>query len=196
MFTEITTVMSERMAFLETLDKKDRLDGTPKMQRLRQIPPETGRFLSIIAANCPPGQLIEIGTSAGYSTMWISLAAKERRMKVKTFELSEYKIRMAMETFKKAEIEDFVELIEGDALVNIRQTENVAFCFLDCEKEMYLHCWEIMSDKIVKGGILVADNAVNHFETIKPMIEKAQNDERFDSVIVPVGKGELICRRK
>ncbi len=66
MFTEITTVMSERMAFLEAIDKKDRNDGTPRMQRLRQIPPETGKFLSIIASNCPLGQLIEIGTSAGY----------------------------------------------------------------------------------------------------------------------------------
>ena len=103
---------------------------------------------------------------------------------------------MAKETFNKTGIEDFVELIEGDALVNIRQTENVAFCFLDCEKELYLSCWEIMSDKIVKGGILIADNAISHFETIKPMIEKAQKDERFDSIIVPIGKGELVCRRK
>ncbi len=196
MFTEITTVMSERMAFLEAIDKKDRNDGTPRMERLRQIPPETGKFLSIIASNCPQGQLIEIGTSAGYSTMWLSLAAKERGVKVKTFELLEPKIRMAKETFNKTGIEDFVELVEGDALVNIRQTENVAFCFLDCEKEIYLSCWEIMSSKIVKGGILVADNAISHFETIKPMIEKAQKDERFDSVVVPIGKGELVCRRK
>lgn len=196
MFTEITNAMAERMAFLEALDKKDRDDGTTRMERLRQIPPETGKFLSILAANCPPGQLVEIGTSAGYSTMWLSLAARERGVKVKTFELLEPKIRMAKETFRQAGINDFVELIEGDALVNIRQTENVSFCFLDCEKEMYLDCWEIMADKLVKGGILVADNAINHFETIKPMIGKAQNDERFDSVVVPIGKGEFICRRK
>jgi len=196
MFSEITPRMLERMAFLEDLDKKDRDDGTPRMQRLRQIPPETGKFIALLASNCPPGQLVEIGTSAGYSTMWLSLAAKERNIKVKTFELLEEKIRTARETFNKAGIKDVVELIEGDALLNIRRTENVAFCFLDCEKEMYEPCWEIMSDKIVQGGMLVADNAINHYQTIKPMIEKAMNDTRFDSLVVPIGKGELVCRRK
>jgi hypothetical protein len=93
MFSEITPRMLERMAFLEDLDKKDRDDGTPRMQRLRQIPPETGKFIALLASNCPPGQLVEIGTSAGYSTMWLSLAAKERNIKVKTFELLEEKIR-------------------------------------------------------------------------------------------------------
>ncbi|MEJ2663562.1 MAG: class I SAM-dependent methyltransferase [Spirochaetia bacterium] len=92
---------------------------------------DIGKFLSILAANCPPGQLVEIGTSAGYSTMWLALAAKERGVKVKTFELLEPKIRMAKETFRQAGINDFVELIEGDVLVNIRQTENVSFCLIE-----------------------------------------------------------------
>jgi caffeoyl-CoA O-methyltransferase len=195
MFNEITSAMRERMAYLEDLDKKDRDDGTPRMRRLRQIPPETGKFIALLASNCPPGQFVEIGTSAGYSTMWLSLAAGERNIKVKTFELLEEKIRMARETFKKAGIEDVVELIEGDALLNIRQVEDVAFCFLDCEKEMYEPCWEIMADKIVKGGLLVADNAITHYQTIRPIIEKALNDNRFDGLVVPIGKGELVCRR-
>jgi caffeoyl-CoA O-methyltransferase len=195
MFNEITSAMRERMAYLEDLDKKDRDDGTPRMRRLRQIPPETGKFIALLASACPPGQFVEIGTSAGYSTMWLSLAARERNIKVKTFELLEEKILMARETFKKAGIEDVVELIEGDALLNIRQVEDVAFCFLDCEKEMYEPCWEIMADKIVKGGLLVADNAINHYQTIRPMIEKALNDDRFDGLVVPIGKGELVCRR-
>jgi caffeoyl-CoA O-methyltransferase len=195
MFNEITSAMRERMAFLEALDKNDRDDGTPRMRRLRQIPPETGKFIAMLASNCPPGQFVEIGTSAGYSTMWLSLAAGERNIKIKTFELLQEKIRMARETFKKAGIEGVVELIEGDALLNIRQVEDVAFCFLDCEKEMYEPCWEIMADKIVKGGLLVADNAITHYQTIKPMIEKALNDKRFDSLVVPIGKGELVCRR-
>ncbi len=196
MFSEMTNRMLERMAFLEGVDKKDRDDGTPRMQRLRQIPPETGKFLCLLASGCPPGQFVEIGTSAGYSTMWLSLVAKERNQKVKTYELLEPKIRLAKETFVKAGIEEFVELVPGDALVNIRQTEKVAFCFLDCEKELYLPCWDLMSAKIVKGGLLAADNAIDHYDTIRPMIEKAQSDDRFDSLVVPIGKGVLVCRRK
>lgn len=196
MFAEISSRMLRRMAFLEALDKKDRTDGTARQQRLRQIPPETGKFLALLASNCPRGRMVEIGTSAGYSTMWISLAAKEQDSKVETFELSEAKIRLARETFDEAGITDYIELVEGDALTNIQRTERVAFCFLDCEKELYERCWEIMSDKIVAGGVLVADNAINHFDTIRPMIERAQNDDRFDCLLVPIGKGELVCRRK
>lgn len=196
MFLEISNSMKERMEYLESLDEQDRNDGTKRLERLRQIPPETGKFLALIAANSPAGEFVEIGTSAGYSAMWISLAVKERNIKLKTFELLESKIILAKETFQKAEVEDYVELIEGDALKHITKLKNIAFCFLDCEKEMYEPCWEILSDKFVKGGILAADNAINHYDTIKPMIEKAMNDNRFDSLVVPIGKGELICRKK
>jgi len=48
---------------------------------------------------------------------------------------------------------------------------------------------------MIKGGILVADNAINHYETLKPMLEKALTDDRVDALIVPIGKGELICRK-
>ncbi len=117
-------------------------------------------------------------------------------VKIKTFELLEEKIKMAKETFIKSGISDIVELIEGDALVNLRDIVNISFCFIDCEKEMYEKCWDIVSDKMVKNGLIVADNAINHYETIKPMIDKALTDERFDSLVVPIGKGELVCRRK
>ena len=196
MFGEMSSGMLERMRFLEAADKKDREDGTPRLERLRQIPPETGRFLALIGANCPPGEFVEVGTSAGYSTMWISLAVRARRAKLKTHELLETKIRLAKETFAKAGIEDVVELIEGDALKNVKDIRDIAFCFLDCEKELYEPCWDLLADNIVPGGLLVADNAINHFETLKPMIEKALADNLFDSLVVPIGKGELVCRRK
>ncbi len=48
---------------------------------------------------------------------------------------------------------------------------------------------------MVRGGLLVADNAINHYDTLKPMIEKALSDKRVDALIVPIGKGELLCRK-
>ena len=68
MFDNIRQEIQSQMRRLELADTKDRTDGTPRMQRLRQIPPETGRFIAIIAASAPKGTFIEIGTSAGYST--------------------------------------------------------------------------------------------------------------------------------
>ena len=196
MFNEINEKMKLRMKYLENIDRGDRTDGTEKLRRLRQIPPETGKFLSLLASNCPDGNFIEIGTSAGYSTMWISLAAKERKIKVKTFELLEEKINLAKETFNEARISDMVELIEGDALNNLENISDVSFCFIDCEKEIYEKCWDFVSGKVVKNGLIIADNAINHYDTIKPMIDKASADERFDCLIVPICTGELVCRRK
>jgi predicted O-methyltransferase YrrM len=196
MFEYITPEIKKRMKLLESMDARDRIDGTARMKRLRQIPPETGRFLALLASNTPDGEMIEIGTSAGYSTMWLYLAAKEKNCKITTFELLPEKIKLAEETFKTAGIEQYINLIHGDVLEYLSQFSKTAFCFLDTEKEIYEECWDIISDKIVKGGVLAADNAINHRETLEPMLNKVLLDTRFDSLIVPIGSGVLISRRK
>jgi predicted O-methyltransferase YrrM len=196
MFNEISKEMSNRMRQLEEIDKIDRGNGTPRLERLRQIPPETGKFISLMAANCPKGEFVEIGTSAGYSTMWLSLAAKERNIRIKTFEILPEKIKLAKETFKTAGIGKYVDLIEGDFLELGKNIKNIAFCFLDAEKEIYEKCFDLVAPRMVKNGILIADNAIDHYNEIKPMMDKAEKDDRFDCLMVPIAKGEFICRRK
>ena len=195
MLHNIPELVKKRMAYLEKIDAEDRGDETPRMQRLRQIPPETGKFLSIIAAGAPNGEFIEIGTSGGYSTMWIALACIERGIKIKTFEILEEKIKLAKETFRESKMAKYVELVEGDARDYLDKEKNISFCFLDAEKEVYDDCYDLIVPSMVKGGILVADNAINHYEVLKPMIDKALSDERVDALIVPIGKGELLCRK-
>ena len=195
MFHNISELVIRRMNYLESLDSKDRADGTPRMERLRQIPPETGKFLSILAAGAPNGKFLEIGTSGGYSTMWIALACIERGIKIKTFEILKEKIKLAKETFRESKMAKYVELIEGDARDFLKEEKNISFCFLDAEKEVYDECYDLIIPNMVKGGLLVADNAINHYDTLKPMIEKALSDERVDALIVPIGKGELLCRK-
>ena len=195
MFHNIPELVIRRMNHLESLDSNDRVDGTPRMERLRQIPPETGKFLAILAASAPEGQFLEIGTSGGYSTMWIALACIERGIKIKTFEILKEKITLAKETFQVSKMADHIELVEGDARDFLKEEKNISFCFLDAEKEVYDECYDLIIPNMVKGGLLVADNAINHYEVLKPMIEKALSDERVDALIVPIGKGELLCRK-
>ncbi|MEW5925746.1 MAG: O-methyltransferase, partial [Candidatus Zixiibacteriota bacterium] len=78
MFPNIPDTILTQMRRLEEIDKRDRTDGTPKLERLRQVPRETGMFLAIMAANAPDGTMIEIGTSAGYSTLFLALACREK----------------------------------------------------------------------------------------------------------------------
>ena len=195
MFHHIPQPILDRMAYLERLDAQDRADNTPRLQRLRQIPPETGKFLALLASNVPEGDWIEIGTSAGYSTLWLALACRATGGKITTFEVLEEKAKLASETFRLAGVGDVVELIEGDARHYLSRYSNVAFCFLDAEKEVYLDCYEAVVPNLVRGGLLIADNAINHEPALRPMLDRALQDERVDALIVPIGKGELVCRR-
>ena len=113
MFHTIPEAMGQRMAELEAIDARDRVDGTPKARRMRQVPPETGRFLALMAASAPAGDWIEIGTSAGYSTLWLALAAREAGATITTFEVLPNKVALAGETFAQAGVSDVVRLRQG-----------------------------------------------------------------------------------
>jgi predicted O-methyltransferase YrrM len=112
-----------------------------------------------------------------------------------TFEVLPEKVQLACETFQVAQVEHTIRLVAGDVRDYLHQFENIAFCFLDAEKEVYGECYEAIIPKLVKGGLLVADNAINHRETLQPMLDRALSDERVDALIVPIGKGELVCRK-
>ncbi|MDD5466368.1 MAG: hypothetical protein PHS96_01040 [Anaerolineales bacterium] len=125
MFHSIPKPILSRMHHLESIDAQDRQDGTPQARRLRQIPPETGRFLALMAAAAPQGKVVEVGTSAGYSTLWLALACRQTGRKIVTYEFSPSKAELARETF----------------------------------------------------------------------LQRALSDERVDALVVPIGKGELVCRK-
>jgi predicted O-methyltransferase YrrM len=183
------------MAYLETIDARDRQDGTPQAQRLRQVPPDTGRFLAILAAGAPPGGLVEVGTSAGYSGLWLSLACLLRGQRLTTFEIDPRKVQLASETFRVAGVADLVQVVHADARQHLAGFERVAFCFMDAEKDNYQQVYELVVPNLVTGGYFAADNALNHREELEPFIQHALTDSRVDGLVVPVGKGVLLCRK-
>ena len=132
MFHKIPKPILDRMKELEEIDTQDRQDGTPRIKRLRQIPPESGRVLAFLAYTVPTqGAWLEVGTSAGYSALWLSLAAKEKGKTLYTFELLPEKAALARETFKKANVEKLIELKHGDARGHVGDFGEVAFCFIE-----------------------------------------------------------------
>lgn len=195
MFHDIPKAILERMKYLEAIDAQDRIDGTGRMKRLRQIPPETGKFIALQAALAPEGNIIEIGTSAGYSTLWLALAATLKNCKVITFEILKDKAALARETFRAAGVEDRIELIEDDALKYLKDYKNIPFCFLDAEKEVYSDCYDLVVPNLAQSGILIADNVISHKETLQPLVDKALQDNTIDAIVIPIGKGLLYCRK-
>ena len=196
MFHDIPPAILARMSELEQIDLRDRVDGTTRMERLRQIPPEVGKFIALLAAAAPDGRCIEIGTSAGYSTLWLALACRVTGRKITTFGILGEKVELARTTFARAGVSDVVELVHGDALNSLSAFEDIGFCFLDAEKEVYGRCYDAVVPRMVPGGVLIADNAINHEATLRPMLDRALQDRRVDALVVPIGKGELVCRRR
>ena len=195
MFHTIPQPIQERMAYLEQIDTLDRQDGTPRSLRLRQVPPETGKFLAMMAASVPTGNLVEIGTSAGYSTLWLTLNCISSGRKITTYEIDPAKVALARETFRLVAVEHIVTLVEGDALDFLNDHQEMFFCFLDAEKEIYAPSYEAVISRLVPGGLLLADNAINHQATLQPMLDRALTDNRVDALVVPIGKGVLVCRK-
>lgn len=115
MFHDMPQPVLDRMRYLEERDARDRQQGAPGEQRLRQVPAETGRFLALLASSAPQGQFLEIGTSGGYSGLWIALACRERGARLTTFDVLETKVRLAEETFRVAGLEPHVQVVLGDA---------------------------------------------------------------------------------
>ncbi len=196
MFHDIPEPVQVRMAALKERGARDRADGTPRMQRLREVPLEVGRFLAILAAGAPDGRWVEIGTSAGYSTLWLALAAREAGRRVTTYEILEWKVELARETFAVAEVEDVVDLVHADVRAGLEDVDGISFAFLDSEKEDYLELYELVVPRLVPGGLLVADNVSDFHDEVQPMLERADADERVDAVVVPFLTGQLLARKR
>ena len=196
MFHDIPGPVLDRMRELEEMNSRDRTDGSGQRIRLRQVPPETGRLLAMLAAMAPPGGFVEIGTSAGYSGLWLALACRRSNRRMVTFEILPEKAALARMTFDKAELTAVVELVSGNAFEHIPDFEEIAFCFLDAEKEDYPEYYELIVPRLVPGGILAADNVLSHREVLAPFTERALADERIDALVIPVGSGVLVCRKE
>ena len=196
MFHPIPERILNLMKQMERQDAAERLDGTPRSRRLRQVTPETGRYLALQAAMAPRGKWVEVGTSGGYSTLWLALAAMETDQKVITYDVDPAKIEIARETFRQAGVESWVEPVCADARQQLPALEGISFCFIDTEKELYLDCYELVIPRMVPGGILVADNTISHYEELASFIEYVMQDERVDALAVTIEKGVLLCRKR
>jgi predicted O-methyltransferase YrrM len=86
-------------------------------------------------------------------------------------------------------VTDVVTLVHSDFLSHVDEFDEIGFCFLDAEKDVYKSCYDAVIPKLVPGGVLIADNATSHFDDLEPMLNFALNDGRVDAMIATVGKG-------
>jgi caffeoyl-CoA O-methyltransferase len=182
------------MARLEAQDAGERERGTARSERLRQISPDVGHFLHTVVLARRPKTIVEIGTSGGYSTIWLSLAARAVGGAVTTLELDPKKVAAATANLRDAGLHGVATIIAGDAGAYLRaRREPVDFFFLDAEKEDYITYLEIIVPLLAPGGVLVADNLLSHADDLAAFRERALGDRRLSGLVVPIGRGELFA---
>jgi len=187
-FHDISADMQEMMRTLEEQLARDQ-------RSLRSVDTDVARVLSLLAMSAPQGAFLELGSSGGYSSLWLSLAARARGVKVTTVDLDEKKVALARENIARAGAGNFVQVFHGDAFDYATRFENIAFCFSDIEPpENNAKIYELVVPRLVSGGWLVVDNVTSpRMQTA--LIDRARSDTRVDCVLLPFPKGDLICRK-
>lgn len=142
----------ERIA-LEVLDDIDR------RQRYLNVRPEDGRLLRLLTQAIGARHVVELGTSTGYSGIWIALALRSTGGRLTTFEIDAGRAAVARENFMRAGLQDLVTIVIGDAHVELRKvTQATDLVFIDADKDGYLDYLQQLEPRLRPGGLVVADN--------------------------------------
>lgn len=178
----------------ETLSKSE-LEAT-RPQRMLAIGEEAGRFLNLLikAAGCQ--HVLELGTSVGYSTIWLAEAARANGGRVTTIDEDEQKTAQARDYLSQAGLADVVTFVTGDALENIAADPGpFDFVLLDIWKSAYIPCFEAFLPKLAPGGLIAADNMTRPVTEYAPLYqERVRNTPGMESTLVPVGNGVELSR--
>jgi predicted O-methyltransferase YrrM len=164
-------------------------------QRMRAVGPNTGQFINILAKSLKAPTILELGTSFGYSGIWLAEAARATGGRLITMELHGYKSAFAHEMAIKAELADFIDFKIGDAVQMIGKLQtSVDFVLVDLWKELYVPCLEAFYPKLNAGAIIVADNMLGTDPNVKVYGKAVRTKPAITSVLLPVGSGIEVSR--
>lgn len=171
-----------------------RLEKTAK--QYTNIAPENGQFLSILIRSIQAQNVLEIGTSNGYSTIWLAAALKETGGKLITLEFDPKRATEAQAHLKEVQLDDIVEVRVGNALDEIPKCDAIFdLVFLDAEKGEYRRYLELALPNIRTGGLIVADDTVTMRAEMLDYVEFVFNTPLLNSVDIPLDDGIILSYR-
>jgi predicted O-methyltransferase YrrM len=180
----------EVLARLEAEDADERERGVPASERSRQVAPTTGRFLFSLVAPMNDCGVLEIGASRGYSTIWWAAGVRYFSGRVLSLEHDPHKAEAWRRNIADAGLEEWADLVEGDAFETLAQVEDVFdVVFIDAEKGDYERLFALAREKVEPGAVIVADNVLSHAETLGAYSASRQADPTLVSTTVPLDRG-------
>ena len=178
------------LARLEAEDAAERESGLPAARRSRQVESTTGRFLFALAAAQAGVEILEVGGSRGYSSVWLAAGARMLGGRVVSLEHDPTKCEAWRTNVYDAGLDEWAELVEGDAFTTLASVEDTFdLVFLDAEKDDYERLFALVRPLLEPGGLVVADNVLSHVETLGAYSAARQADATLSSVTVPLDRG-------
>lgn len=162
------------------------------------IPRKTAVLINTFIKMMNVQNALEIGTSNGYSGLWIAKALKHTGGKLTTIEFYEKRQSVAIENFKKCGVNDIITPLQGSAceiLESLDSEQKFDFVFIDANKREYVKYFELIKPHLTKKALIVADNIISHAEKVQTFIDAIDSDEDFQYEIVEVPGGILIAYR-
>ncbi|AYD04541.1 DUF1442 domain-containing protein [Neorhizobium sp. NCHU2750] len=170
-------------------------DGGNDM-RLRAVGPQTGQLINILASGLKAPTIVELGTSFGYSAIWLAQAARATGGRVITMELHQYKADFARDMAEKAGLADYIDFRVGDAVAMIGDiSQPIDFVLVDLWKDLYLPCLKAFHPKLSHGAIVVADNISPGRAMVADYVEAIRALPDMRSLTLPVGEGIEVSRK-
>ena len=162
-----------------------------RLKRYRNIEPESAELLNVLIRAQQSKRILEIGTSTGYSTLWLAYAAQATSAKITTLEIDAERSELAHQNAVDFSLDRFVEFLVSDAQDYLRQTtEKFDFILLDAERDAYCDYWNYLPQILKeKGGLLVVDNVVSHESEVNDFLNLVRDNPKFSTTILPIGAG-------
>jgi predicted O-methyltransferase YrrM len=190
---QIEAVLAEVSAFGQSNDAT----VTDRPRRMLNITPDTGQLLRILVRATGAQRILEVGTSNGYSTMWLARAATETGGHVTSLERLPEKVELAQANFERSGLAPWISIRQGVALDTLATLDGpFDLIFLDADRASYLAYLDLLLPLLKVGGLLVTDNVVSHAGEIAEFLARVKHDPHLDSVTVPVGNGEELTYRR
>jgi predicted O-methyltransferase YrrM len=166
-----------------------------RRRRMLNITRDTGEFLAVLVRATSARRVLEIGTSNGYSTLWLAEAAGGIGGSVTTVESAESKRELAFANFARSGLLPFITLVHDDGGRLLQRSDESLYdlIFLDSERQEYAGWWPQLRRVLRRGGLLIVDNAISHVSELAPFVALVTADPQFATCLVPVGNGEFLA---
>ncbi|HEY6758445.1 MAG TPA: class I SAM-dependent methyltransferase [Baekduia sp.] len=165
-----------------------------RLERRRNVEPDTAALIAVLIRATRPARVLELGTSNGYSTLWLAEAARAVGAALVSVDVEPERTEQARANLTRGGLAGAVELRTEDAADTLAASGDGEWglIFLDAERPAYVSYWPDLVRALAPGGLLVVDNVLSHAEQVADFRALVAADDRVHEALAPTGAGALL----